>query len=264
MIAPYYQNRLVTLYHGDAFEIAADIPDGSFDMALTDPPYGLRCCKWDEPIDAGALCAMLRRTCRADAARVVFADMRLAARLVMADDEFRYDLVYRKRCPCGILNARRQPLRAHENILVFYGRSPTYNPQMARGRTYSKPARRSRSANYKGRSADIVSRAVTTDLRFPTSVLDSGYSTSERRRETVRHMGGHPTQKPVSLFAWLMRTYTKGGGAVFDPFCGSGTAGLAAMECDRRAVLIEREERYCEMAALRIQRAETLWTRAMA
>ena len=255
MIAPYYQNRLVTLYHGDAFEIAADIPDGSFDMALTDPPYGLRCCKWDEPIDAGALCAMLRRTCRADAARVVFADMRLAARLVMADDEFRYDLVYRKRCPCGILNARRQPLRAHENILVFYGRSPTYNPQMARGRTYSKPARRSRSANYKGCSGGHCGPGRHDRPTLP----DLGATA----RDCAAHGRASDTETrfPVRV---AHADVHEGGGAVFDPFCGSGTAGLAAMECDRRAVLIEREERFCEMAALRIQRAETLWTRAMA
>ena len=258
---PYYQNASVTLYHGDCLEIMPPLAAGSvrgdtspphFAAAITDPPFGCTSCKWDKAPDVATLQAALRAVCKRNAAKVFFSNIRFAGRLIAADENnFRYDLVYWKRNPCGILNARVQPLRSHENILVFYDRKPIYNPQLWQSEPYSKPRRQINSENYSKHEKNICGEVIAKTKRFPLSVIYHGFSTMTRKQEGAFH----PTQKPVALIEWLVKTYTNEGETIIDPFAGSGTAGVAAMRTGRKAVLIELEEKYCEIAAKRLEAA---------
>lgn len=249
---PYFQNASVTLYHGDCFDIMPAFAPGAFDMLCSDPPYGIGECEWDKPVDWPRFFNIANPLHKRNAAKVLFTDMKNAVRVVVANrQEFRYDLVYWKYNPSGILNSRRAPLRAHENILVFYGALPTYHPQMWQSAPYSKPKRQSISDNYtKGNVHEFAAKENETS-RFPLSVIYHGFNPTLRKTEGT----GHPTQKPAEMISWLIRSYTNEGDTILDPFAGSGTAGVAAaMRTGRKAVLIELEEKWCEMAAKRLEK----------
>ena len=247
---PYFQNASVTLYHGDCFDVMREL-QGPFDAAITDPPYGIGEFKYDVPIDAGSLHAALRTLCKRNAARVFFCNMRLAVQLVNAGSEdFRYDLVWDRIRNSSPADARRRPLRCHENILVFYSRLPTYNPQMWGDKPYTmSPAARAAGQRFStlGEHAPVHGRTE----RYPRSVFTISASYDSKGFGGYE-FGNHPTQKPVAAYEWLIRTYTNEAEGILDPFAGAGTAGVAAMRTGRKAVLIELEERFCEMAAKRL------------
>ncbi|XOS93201.1 DNA-methyltransferase [Brevibacillus laterosporus] len=153
---------------------------------------------------------------------------------------FRYDFVWDKRQVTGFLNAKRMPLRRHEDVLVFYKKPPVYNPEFTIGAPYSIK-RRHTSSNYGEQS---VNETVNKGRRYPTSVLQI-----PQRREK----GGHPTQKPVALFEYLIRTYTNESGVVLDNCIGSGTTAVAALNTKRRFLGFETESKYIEIANQRIE-----------
>lgn len=232
------------LFQGDCLQMLNSVQGGAVDMVLADLPYGTTRCKWDSCIDLDALWAQFERVCKPNAAIVLFSAEPFTSSLVMSNPRmFRYDLIWQKEQGTDFLNANRKPLKAHENILVFYRKTPVYNKQC----TYGKPY----TANQGKKTSDCWGDFKTgrcTDSpngeRNPVSVL-----------KFKRERGLHPTQKPVALLEWLIKTYTNPGAVVLDPSFGSGSVGVACANTGRRFVGVELDRSYFDAAAERIAAA---------
>lgn len=235
-----------TFYHGDCFDVMRSLPDGSVDMVLCDLPYGTTQNKWDSVLPLEPLWAEYWRLCRG--AVVLTAAQPFTSQLVMSQVErFKYDWVWRKSKVTGVLNAKRQPLRCHEAVLVFSESSPPYNAQgvIATSKRAKTGVSKSGSSNNYGAIKQTDDGTYEqTQTNWPRSVLDFA---SEGK--TV-----HPTQKPVDLFEYLIRTYTNPGDTVLDNTAGSGTTAIAAENCGRKWVCIERDQDYAAKAIDRIER----------
>lgn len=234
-----------TLYLGDCLEVLPTLPN--VDAVICDLPYGTTQNKWDCPLPLDELWGEYRRLCQG--AVVLTAAQPFTTRLIASNEAgFRYSWVWHKSRPTGFLNAKHQPLRAHEDVCVFYDAQPTYNPQFGIGASNhvsSKPRAKGRSENY-GAQYEITEEV--TDRKYPTSVLPfTAISPTD---------GVHPTQKPVALMEYLVLTYTDPANLVLDNCMGSGTTGVAAVGLDRDFIGIEREERYFDIACKRIDEAQ--------
>lgn len=223
---------------GNCLELFPLIPSGSVDMILADLPYGTTRNVWDVVIPMEPLWKEYRRVIKPNGAIVLMGQGMFSAQLMMAaPDIYRYSLVWKKNKARGFLNANRQPLRLHEDILVFSRKQPTYNPQKTTGHTpvhaYTKHT--TDGTNY-GRTRSVTGGGSTE--RYPTSVLEIPVVNNE---SGVRL---HPTQKPVALGLWLIRTYTHPGDLVVDNACGSGSFLVAAKACGRHYIGMEREAEY--------------------
>ena len=229
----------ITLMLGDTLEKMQEIPDGSVDMVLCDLPYGTTACKWDTVIPFEPLWAAYRRVCKKNAAIVLTASQPFTSALVMSNvREFKYDWTWRKTKVTGVLNAKHQPLRCKEDIVVFCEGVSTYNAQglLPKG-TMTKQG--GNSDNYGERNATEYFQEWTN---WPRQVIDFP---SEGKTQ-------HPTQKPVALMEYLIRTYTNPGELVLDNTMGSGTTGVACVNTGRRFIGIERDEKYFQIARERI------------
>lgn len=236
-----------TLLCGDCLELMGDIPNGSIDMILCDMPYGISRNKWDTVIPLDRLWYIYKRIIKDNGAIVLFSQQPFTAALVSSQPQlFRYEWIWHKTQPTGFLNAKRMPLRAHENILVFYKKLPTYNPQKTHGHK-----RKVSTAEHKRNSAKTTNygayKAHTYDStdRYPTSVLT--YSTDKQKAAY------HSTQKPVALLEYLIKTYTNEGDTVLDNCMGSGSTGVACVNTGRRFIGIEIDENYYNVARKRIE-----------
>ena len=235
-----------TLMLGDCMERMAEIPDGSVDLVLCDLPYGTTQNAWDAVIPFEALWAHYWRVLKPNGAAVLTAAQPFTRALVMSQAKaFRYQWVWEKSNATGFLNAQKQPLRAHEDVLVFYLQQPTFNPQMVLGEAYKKSTGVKSSANY-GVQSSLNERSYD-GMRYPRTV--------QRIPSVVRAESAHPTQKPVALMEYLIRTYTHEGETVLDNCFGSGTTGVAAIQLGRKFIGIEREEKYFDIAVRRIEQA---------
>jgi DNA modification methylase len=232
-----------TFYHGDCFEVMRSLPDGCVGMVLCDLPYGTTQNKWDSVLPLEPLWAEYWRLCRG--AVVLTAAQPFTSQLVMSQvQRFKYDWVWRKSKATGFLNCRKAPLRKHESVLVFGG--ATYNYQKSDGASYNKGKRKEYSSdNYGGFNSVIVR---SEGGRYPVSVLDFKTAESEIGYEKI-----HPTQKPVALFEYLIRTYTNPGDTVLDNTAGGGTTAIAAENCGRRWICIERDDAYYAKAVERVK-----------
>jgi site-specific DNA-methyltransferase (adenine-specific) len=232
-----------TLHLGDCLDVLPTIADGSVDLVLADPPYGTTQNHWDSVIPLAPLWCQLLRVCRGPV--VLTAAQPFASSLVAsAPGLFRYDLIWRKNKASGFLNAKRQPLRQHEHILVFSRKAPPYFPQKSTGheaRTGWK--RRKGSSNY-GEQRDNF--YTPDETRYPVSVLDFAVVNNDSPERI------HPTQKPVELFEYLVRTYTAEGQTVLDFCAGSGTTAIAAARTGRRWIAIESDPNIHAAAEARI------------
>ncbi|OHD22781.1 MAG: hypothetical protein A2Y38_20145 [Spirochaetes bacterium GWB1_59_5] len=225
------------------------VPDGSVDLILTDPPYGVTACAWDKRPDLEAMWREFNRIVPDRGAIVVTATQPFATDVINANRRFfRYDLVWAKSNPVGFLNARRMPLRQHELVLVFYRKLPVYNPQMVPGEIRVSGARA--PSDKPGVYARYKTLAHESHERYPTSLLPFDKDGAGE--------GRHPTQKPLSLFEYLVRTYSAPGALVFDPFMGSGTTALAARRTGRRYLGFELDEAYHRMAQQRLDGVEPI------
>ncbi len=244
-IKPYFKNSLVTLYHGDCLELLSRL-GMVFDAVIADPPYGVTPYAWDEVIPFGRMWEVLRQSARRSAAVCLFGSEPFSS-LVRTGNlgMYKYDWYWEKSRNSNYMLARVQPLRHIEQIMVFCDGNPPYHPIMEAGEDYTT-RHRDRCGIMGGntRTKDIGGRVRNT--RFPKNILRIP---SIYPNETL-----HPTQKPVALIEYLVRTYTVEGEAVLDFCAGSGTTGIACMNTDRRCVLVEKEERYCEIAARRLER----------
>ena len=231
-----YKNENVWLMQGDCLERMKEIPDGSVDLILCDLPYGTTQNKWDSVITFEPLWAQYRRVCKPNAAIVLTAAQPFTSFLVSSNArDFKYQWVWQKSKPTGHLNAKKQPLRNHEDVLVFYSAQPTYNPQGTRPTDVM--VSRTNRGNY-GACSKTTRQTVTG---YPCTVIQ--FSTES---------GIHPTQKPVALMEYLIRTYTNEGEVVLDNCMGSGTTGIACRNLHRKFIGIEMDENYFNIAKKRI------------
>jgi len=226
---------------GDCFERMRELPDASVDMVLADLPYGTTQNKWDSVLPLEPLWAEYWRVCKPNAAVVLTAQTPFDKVLGVSQlAALKYEWIWEKPKATGFLNARRQVLKAHENILVFYQAQPTYNPQGLITVSVNN-ARKNKSGQGNYGSVEFKPY-VQTEGNFPRSVVSFDHV----------HKPSHPTQKPVALFEYLIRTYTNEGDTVLDNTAGSGTTAVAAERCGRRWVCIERDETYYTKAVERV------------
>lgn len=230
---------------GSCLELMKDIPDKSVDMILCDLPFGTTRNKWDSVIPLSDLWMQYHRIIKDNGAIVLFSQMPFTAELVKSNIKyFRYEWIWQKSQGTGHLNAKKMPLKAHENILVFYKKLPTYNPQWAHGKPY-KCASGTHSKNYGKQENCTIT--ISDGRRYPTDIVKIG------RTETDRHL--HPTQKPVALLEYLIKTYTNEGETVLDNCMGSGSTCVAAINTNRHYIGFELDEKYFDIADKRIKEA---------
>lgn len=227
----------------DCLEAMRLIPDGSVDMVLCDLPYGTTQNKWDSVIPFEPLWAHYKRICKG--AIVLTAAQPFSSALVMSNiRDLKYEWIWEKESGTGHLNAKKAPLKSHENILVFYSKQPVYNPQFSAGKPYKMVSGKG-SSNY-GDQKETVTES--DGRRYPLTVLRFN-----RDKDKV-----HPTQKPVALMEYLIRTYTNEGETVLDNCAGSFTTGVACLNTNRKFIGIEKDKTYFDIGSgrMRVRRAE--------
>lgn len=234
---------------GDCLEVMKSIPDGSIDMILCDLPYGTTQCKWDSIIDLKLLWCQYERVIKENGAIVLTAQLPFDKTLGASNLKLlKYEWIWEKQKATRFLDCKRRPLQAHENILVFYKKQPTYNPQMVKGTPYDKGFRRTNAdksqaeiyGTFKG--ARIINES---GMRYPRTVLK--FNTAECDGKY------HPTQKPISLMEYLIKTFTNEEEVVLDNTAGSGTTGIACINTNRNYFLIEKEQKYFDIINKRIE-----------
>ena len=239
------QEYLNQVIQGDCLTVMPNIPNKSIDMILCDLPYGTTQNKWDSVIDLPKLWAEYTRVIKDNGAIVLTAQGLFTAKLIMSkEDWFKYKIVWIKSKSTNFLNAKKQPLRKHEDICIFYKNQPTYNPQMTQGESYDKGIRKDQ---YTGSYGDFKPRHVQSNgQRYPNDVVcyeeqdieDFVYFKTAESEGKVYH----PTQKPIELGRYLIRTYSNPGDVVLDNACGSGSFLVAAAIEQRNYIGIEKNQ----------------------
>ncbi len=236
------------LYLGDCLEVMKQIPDGSVDLVLCDLPYGTTACKWDTVIPFEPLWAQYRRVAKPTAALVLTASQPFTTALIASNmRELRYCWVWDKvNRYTGALNANLMPLKRHEDIAVFYRSPPTYNKQWRDGKPYSVKRTGGHGAAF-GDAYPEARTGVNDGKHNPCTILPI-------KADNKLEHGLHPTQKPVALMEYLIKTYTNPGDTVLDNCMGSGTTGVAAVRNGRFFIGMELDPGYFQIAQNRIQR----------
>lgn len=239
-----------TIFNEDCIAGLERVPDGCVDLVVADPPYGVlnkgnEAVKWDKPPDLAALWVQLERVSKPETAFVFFGSGMFSADLMKSNPSaWKYNLVWEKTVPTGFLNASRQPLRSHEDIVVFYRKPPVYNPQMWEG-----PPNHSRGKTKERRTTRLYGKIThesdddLSGVKYPRSILSFP---SEKKC-------AHPTQKPIELIRYLVRTYSNPGALVLDPFMGSGTTAVACVDEGRHFVGFETNSEYHSTACARVE-----------
>lgn len=239
----------VNLYHGDCLDVMKSIPDASVDMVLADLPYGTTQCAWDVVIPFEPLWEQYLRIAKPEAAIVLCAAQPFSSLVVASNPrDYRYEWIWEKGNATGFLNAKKQPLRAHESVQVFYRRQPVYNPQMTTGHERRTAKRKTVNSECYGKALSLTEYDSTD--RYPRSVQ---FFSSDKQKASF-----HPTQKPLALMQFLVATYTNPGQMVLDNTMGSGTTGVACIQLGRRFIGIEEAEEHFGTAQQRIAEAITI------
>ena len=233
------------LMFGDCLERMKEIPDGSIDLVLVDLPYATTQNKWDSMIDLEDVWIQLNRICKPNTAKLMFAQTPFDKVLGCSNlKELKYEWIWEKTTATGHLNAKKMPMKAHENVLVFYQNLPTYNPQKTTGHnpanSYTK--HQDDGSNY-GKTKVGISGGGQTD-RYPRSV--QVFKTDKQK------VSLHPTQKPVALLEYLIKTYTNENEVVLDFTAGSFSTGVACLNTNRKGIMIEMDENYFNIGVNRI------------
>lgn len=243
--------KICELLKGNCIELMPKIPDKSIDMILCDLPYGQTSRnKWDVVIPFDLLWEQYERIIKDNGAIVLFANGMFTAELMLSNKEiWRYNLIWEKTQPTGFLNAKKMPLRSHEDICVFYKKIPKYNPQKSVGhpRKVSKAEHKIRCKN----STDYGEHGLTTydsTERYPRSVWK--FSKDSQKYSL------HPTQKPVLLLEELIKTFTDEGDCVLDNCMGSGSTAVACLNANRNFIGMELDEKYYDIAKDRIEKLQ--------
>lgn len=245
----------IQLYQGDCLEVMKNIPDKSVDMILCDLPYNITQAKWDVQIPFDELWKNYNRIIKDNGTIALFGSQPFTSLLVASNLKmFKYEWIWHKNKGGNPLNAKRMPMKQHESILVFYKKQPTYNPQLEE--RYGQGKERAKYKIQGGRFNDdrvygkvdnIVRNTKYSELRNPQTVQ---FFNVER--------GLHPTQKPVSLLEYLIKTYTNEGEVVLDNCMGSGSTGIACINTHRKFIGIEMDDNYYEIAKNRIENHKNL------
>ena len=234
---------------GDCLELMKDIPNGSIDMILCDLPYGTTQNKWDNIIYLPKLWEQYERIIKPNGVIVLTASQPFTSQLVMSNLKlFKYSLVWNKKIVTGFLNSKRQPLRQHEDILVFYSKKPTYNPQMHQNklkRNFEGAEKKPSTENY-GKQKNYIS-TVKDDISYPRSIIEQTGVVNNSSQKVA-----HPTQKPIALFEYLVNTYTNENDLVLDNTAGSGTTAIACLNTNRQFIVMEKEQKYYDIILKRV------------
>ena len=232
---------MIQLIHGDCLEEMKKIPDGSIDMVLTDPPYGTTQNKWDSVIDLNLMWTELNRIVKDDGAVVMTAQQPFTSHLIMSNPKnFKYCWTWVKEAGTGFLNAKKYPLKDNEDVVVFCRKPHIYNPQMREGKPYTCKKGGGTDNYNKDSKENIVTK--NNGNRYPLTTIHFA-----RDKGKV-----HPTQKPVALMEYLIKTYTNDNETVLDFTMGSGTTGVACKNLNRDFIGIELDKTYFNIAKERI------------
>jgi len=239
---------MIELLKGDCLEVMKTIKTGSIDAIITDPPYGTTACKWDSVIDFDLMWEQLNRIIKPNGAIVLFGSEPFSSALRMSNiKNYKYDWVWEKAIGANPLLCKKRPMKYHENILLFYKKQPTYNPQMTKGKIRNKKPVMSgdkSDENWGGSMRDIKGIDNINNLYYPRSY--QYFSNADQKNKV------HPTQKPVLLMEYLIKTYTNENELVLDFTMGSGSTGVAARNTNRNFIGIEMDEAYFNIAQDRI------------
>lgn len=246
-------NKLIL---GDAIERMRELPSGVVDAVICDPPYGTTACKWDSVIPFEPIWREIWRLVKANAAVVLFGSEPFSTQLRASElKRFKYDWIWEKDNVTGFLTAKKRPLKAHENISVFYSKQPTYNPQgiirrpkVRKNTGHKNPSSGGLNSYGEGQFGAMRTATWTQEFtNYPRSIVFGPVP-----RKTC-----HPTQKPIELLEYLVATYTNPGDIVLDFAMGSGTTGVACKNLGRLFIGIEKDASYFELAKKRIEQTPT-------
>jgi len=233
----------IELIQGDCLEKMKDIESGSVDMVLADPPYGTTACKWDSIIPLEPMWEQLKRVIKPNGAIVMTASQPFTTTLIASNMKmFRYCWVWEKTLFSNFALVKKQPAKKHEDVVVFYNKQPTYNPQMEIGEPYTDTVR--------GRTMGVIGDAVP--MKKAIDNKGTRYPGSVQKFSNGNNGNEHPTQKPVALMEYLIKTYTNEGETVLDFTMGSGTTGVACKNLNRNFIGIELDPEYFKIAEKRI------------
>jgi len=255
---PQRNQMTYTLHHGNCLDIMPTLEAGSVDMVLTDPPYGTTACKWDSVLPFAPMWAGIKHAVKRNAAIVMTASQPFTSALVMSNvGMFKYEWIWEKNQPSGIASARFQPMKNHENVLVFCEGKTTYNKQPTKSKIVDRKLGKSN-----GKFWDKTNVGVTGMKPKKTSNPDNVLLANVNPRTIIPfkippNAKGklHPTQKPVALMEYLIKTYTNEGDTVLDFTMGSGTTGVACANTGRKFIGIELDAGYFDIASRRVAEA---------
>ena len=242
----------IRLIHGDCLEVMKEIPDGSVDMVLTDPPYGTTACKWDSVIPFEPMWEQLKRVIKPNGAIALFGSEPFSSALRMSNiKNYKYDWKWRKSKANGFLNVKKMPLKDLEDICVFYKKLPTYNPQnviKVNKKVINNKGKKDNTKHISGHNGGSMKKDeyIQEFTNYPKQVLDF----------KIESKPLHNTQKPVALMEYLIKTYTNEGETVLDFTMGSGSTGVACVNLNRNFIGIELDENYFNIAKDRIEEAK--------
>ena len=243
----------IDLIKGECLEVMKSIPDASIDAIITDPPYGTTQCKWDSVIPFEPMWEQLNRIIKPNSAIVLFGSQPFTSSLIMSNPKmFKCEWIYNKKVPSNFGAAKFQPMKYHENVIVFSKKRHNYYPIKEERQGGGKQRQQYKYNN--GKVGDFMKMSnkialCTDDLRFPSSVQTFN-------NKSKGNVGMHPTQKPVELMEYLIKTYTNENETVLDFTMGSGTTGVACVNTKRDFIGIELDDKYFDIAKKRIGQAQ--------
>jgi site-specific DNA-methyltransferase (adenine-specific) len=243
---------MIDLIKGDCLEVMKGIKSGSIDAIICDPPYGTTACKWDSVIDFELMWEQLNRIIKPNGAILLFSAQPFTSALIMSNiKNYKYNWVWDKKSATGGQFARKQPMRRTEDICLFYEKQCVYNPQLEDKEKkyirYIKKDYKNNSkhiSNTKSFSTNINTRTIPEDKKYPSNIISISKGSNKKKV--------HPTQKPIELMEYLIKTYTNEGETVLDFTMGSGSTGVAANNLNRNFIGIEQDEKYFNIAKDRI------------
>lgn len=240
--------QLNEIYNDDSFKLIERVPAKTVDLILEDMPYNTTACEWDVKIDLQLYWETRLRILKPTGVVILTGSQPFTTDLINSNRKmFKYEWIWDKDQGSNIMNAKKQPLKVHENVLIFYNTFGTYNPQMRVANKFNIRPVTDGKSNIYGRETNH-SDDYNNEARYPKSI----YQYSCNLKEVNKVNREHPTQKPVGLFEYLIRTYTNEGDLVFDGFGGSGTTAIAAHKAKRNFIVIEKEKKYFDLAKRRL------------
>ena len=236
---------MIELHNGDCLEVMKGLADKSIDAIICDLPYGTTQNKWDSVLPLDLLWKQYERIIKDNGMICLTSAEPFTSTLIISNKKlFKYDLVWDKKLSSGFLNAKRMPLRRHEQILCFYKKLPVYNPEMVTRGKVRKKGITTESGKHTSNYGKFENSVVENNEYYPTSILEISNAN--------RNAKEHPTEKPIELMEYLIKTYTNEGDMVLDNTMGSGTTNLACLKLNRKSIGIEKEKQYYDVAVRRL------------